>query len=103
MSDDLLGPAKKPPHRPWSTENALRHVLLHACPPDPATGQRSIMRLSKLLGVSDEAIFKWIRLNRIPPLQAAKVVDVSEGRVTLGTFTAFIFLENEDAVDANRE
>lgn len=97
MDDDLLGPpTKKRVGRPPSNNNALRGVLLKACPPDPDTGQRSVLILAGLMGLTTEALFKWIRLNKIPPLQAAKVVDVSKGRVTLHDFTPFIFLEDLD-------
>lgn len=92
--DDLLGPST-----PAATAdvNPLRAVLMRACPPDPATGQKSVLRLSKLMNLTDEAIFKWCRQQRIPPLMAARVVDLAEGRVTLADFSAFIFLENLDA------
>lgn len=92
--DDLLGPARTPSEQP---ENPLRQLILRACPPDPATGQRTIVRLARLMGLTDEALFKWIRQNRIPPVQAARIVDLAEGRVTIGDFSPFYLLENLDS------
>lgn len=97
--DDLLGPSTEE-----STESPLRQLMMLACPPHPKTGHKSIRRLASLMtseakpdGLVDEALFKWIRQNRIPPIQAARIVDLSEGRVTLGDFSPYYLLDNLDA------
>lgn len=69
----------------------LHRLLLEACPPNE-DGDRSITILAKALGMSSWGIFKWIRNGRIPPRQAANVVDVSQGKVTLHQFDPFIYL-----------
>ena len=69
----------------------LQDLLLAACPPDPVSGIKSIPILAEALGMSPWGVFKWIHASRIPPRQATRVVDLSESRVTLGDFSAFIY------------
>lgn len=69
----------------------LHDLLLRACPPN-AEGEKSITILSRKLKLSASAIHRWIKRNKIPPLRAKQVVDVSGGRVTLAQFSPFIYL-----------
>lgn len=98
--DDLLG---FPEPSNDNDDSPLRRLLMKACPPHPRTGQKSVKYLASLLtspekpdGLVDEAIYRWIRAGRIPPIQASRVVDVSKGRVTLTEFSPFIYFENHD-------
>lgn len=87
MDEDLIGPPLRKKRQPIS---ALHKLLVQAVPPN-------LTAVSAAVGLTDEAVYRWIRLNRIPPLPAARIVDASEGRVTLADFYPYIFLENHDA------
>ena len=100
---DLLGPPKSYPQkseryaRRFQKTDPLYKLLLLACPPHPTTGKPSIKHIAALLDIKTEAIYKWLTANRVPPLQAATLVDLADGRVTIGDFSPYIFLENLDA------
>ncbi len=69
----------------------LHDLLLKACPPDEH-GDVSIPRLAKLLDMSSWGIYKWIRQGSLPPSQVVRIVDVSQGRVSINDFSPFLFL-----------
>lgn len=69
----------------------LHDLLLSACPPNEA-GEKSITILADALGISAWSIHKWVQKGKIPPGRAVEVVDISEGRVTLGDFSPFIYV-----------
>lgn len=97
MSDDedLLGPRRRLGRPP--KPSSLRDLLILACPPDIAAVARALVTKGKEEGQTIESVYRWIRVNRIPPLQAARLVDASEGRTTLADFYPYIFFENLDA------
>lgn len=68
---------------------SLHKLLLEACP--PVDGVKSIEVLAKQLKVSPQALRKAIRRNSFSPRRAVKVVELSEGRVTLADFSPFIY------------
>lgn len=69
------------------------HRLLLVAVPVNEHGNKTILHLAKLLKVSKATIWRWIELERIPPDRAKKVVDLSEGRVSLDDFHRFVYPE----------
>lgn len=69
---------------------ALQGLLLTACPPDE-TGKSSIPALAKLLKVSNQYVYKWIDMNRVPPSFVTQLVDLGEGRVSFEDFHPYVF------------
>lgn len=71
----------------------LHRLLLKACPPNE-DNEKSITILAGKFKppLSTWAIHKWIKKGKIPPLRAAQVVDISEGRVSLAEFSPFIYV-----------
>lgn len=76
--------------KPEDAPNELQKLLLTAVPVNEH-GYKSILHLSKLLGVSRWAVQKWIIRGKIPPGRAAQIVDLSEGRVSLADFSRFVY------------
>ena len=77
-------------HDPEDAPNELQKLLLRAVPVNDH-GYKSILHLSKLLGISRWSVQKWIVNKKIPPGRAVQVVDLSEGRVSLADFSRFIY------------
>lgn len=77
-------------HDPQDAPSELQRLLLTAVPVN-VHGYKSIDHLARLMKISRWAIQKWIVNNRIPPQRAVQVVNLSEGRVSLGDFSRFIF------------
>lgn len=77
--------------RKYKELGPLQDLLIQACPPNER-GYKSIPVLAKALDMSYYGVYKWIQSGSIPPRAAMKVVEISEGRVTLNDFTPFIFL-----------
>jgi hypothetical protein len=71
----------------------LHDLLLHACPPNER-GEKSITVLAESFDppISAWAIHKWVQKGKIPPARAVEIVDLSEGRVTLASFSPFIYV-----------
>jgi hypothetical protein len=86
----LLGTPEGKEPRKYKELGELHNLLLRACPPDD-NGNRSIPVLAKHLEMSSWGVFKWIKNNRLPPRQAAKIVELSHGEVTLNDFIPYIF------------
>ena len=70
----------------------LHDLLLEACPPHPETGEKSIARMSQLIEMTPQGIYKWIDRGHVPPRKVTKIVELSEGRVTRDDFSAYVFL-----------
>lgn len=75
---------------PEDAPNELQKLLLRAVPVNDH-GYKSILHLSKLLGISRWSVQKWIVNKKIPPGRAVQVVDLSEGRVSLADFSRFVY------------
>lgn len=86
----LLGEPTHKDARKYKDLGPLHDLLLLACPPDDQ-GDRSIPILARHLEMSSWGVFKWIKNNKLPPRQAVKVVELSQGRVKLEDFTPYIF------------
>ena len=69
----------------------LHDLLLQACPPNDK-GESSITHLAELLGMSAWGIYKWIGAGKVPPAQVVRIVDVSQGRVSIADFSPYVFL-----------
>lgn len=69
----------------------LQTLLLTACPADGA-GQSSIPALAKRLEVSNQYVYKWIATNKVPPSYVSRIVELSNGRVSLSDFHPYVFV-----------
>jgi hypothetical protein len=88
--EELLGPVTDKKVRKYKELGPLHDLLLKACPPNEH-GERSIPILAKYLDMSSWGVFKWIKNNKLPPRQAMKIVELSEGKVTIDQFSPYIF------------
>lgn len=68
----------------------FQKLLLKAVPPNE-DGYKTIVHLAKLLGLSRWAVQKWIVKEKISPDRASQIVDLSEGRVSLGDFSRYYY------------
>lgn len=67
-----------------SKERTDLHELLILASPGDKKGVGTIRRtLAPALGVSYQYVFRWVQEKRIPPKYARKIVELSDGRVTL--------------------
>lgn len=82
----------------------LHQLLLRAAPTAEEAGmagknpqrqsnpnRRSITTLAAVLGLRTWTIYLWIKLGKVPPHWAKKIVDQSDGRVTLDEFHPFVY------------
>lgn len=80
----------------------LHDLLLKACPPhkrqkdgkyvpDP-NGTKSISILAQSLSLSPWAVHKWVKKGKVPPGQAARMVDNNPDEVSLADFSPFVYL-----------
>ena len=77
--------------RQKSEGNALKKLMVEACPPDAVTGAKSIPLLAKSVGVSKQALAHAMGRSTVTPALAQKIVDVADGRVSLSDLAPFIF------------
>lgn len=70
---------------------ALKKLMIEACPPDATTGAKSIPLLAKNIEVSKQALAHAMSKTTVTPSLAQKIVDVADGRVTLSDLAPFIF------------
>lgn len=68
----------------------LHEILLRAVPAN-AHGRKTILHLSKLMGVSKQVVWHWIKKDFLTPERAKQVVDLSEGRVSLDELHRFVY------------
>lgn len=69
----------------------LQELLVRACPADKKTGVKSVPNLARKMKLSPWAVYKWVKAGRIPPRRATQIVELAEGRVTLGDFSPFVY------------
>lgn len=69
----------------------LHDLMLRACPPDNETSVRSIPTLAKAMEYSSQALYKMIRKNKVSPEAARKIVQVSNGAVSLEDFHPYVY------------
>jgi hypothetical protein len=77
--DDLLGPSK--------TKRSLKDTLLSALPP----ANRSIPELARQLEITHQAIYKWLREEKLTPAMVKRIVELSDGRVNLHDFDPWVY------------
>lgn len=77
---------------PDQATNELHRLFLVAVP-ENSLGNKTITHYSELAGVSKAVIWKWIKNGRLPPAQARKLVEVSEGRVSLDQLHRFVYAD----------
>lgn len=68
----------------------LHDLLLKACRPD-SKGFRSIPVLASSLEISAYAVYKWVAAGKIPPGYVLKIVEMSDGTVSLEDFHQFVY------------
>jgi hypothetical protein len=68
----------------------LHDLLLTACPPDEE-GFKSIPILAAKLEMTAYGIYKWIKASKLPPEQAMRIVEMSEGRTKIEDFHVFVY------------
>jgi len=68
----------------------LHQILLKACPP-AKNGPGSIQTtLAPALKVTHQYVYRWIEEGRVPPKFVSKIVDASNGRVTVEELIPFV-------------
>lgn len=83
---------------PNTVENDLHRLLLRAVPTN-ALGNKTINHLATLIPCTRSAITKWIRLKRITPERAIRLVEIGKlgepfvegGRVTKEDLDPFVY------------
>lgn len=75
----------------------LHQLLVKCCPPDPTTGAQSITGLAEALTAADhptsrQALNAAVARGSINPRLASKIVDIADGRATIGDFSPFYLL-----------
>lgn len=62
------------------------HTMLLA-----GTNHISISELAKKIGVSGQAVYLWIRRNKIPPEHILKIIKLSKGHLGMEELTPYVF------------
>lgn len=75
---------------PDQAENDLHRLMLTAVPPNQL-GNKTITHFCELLDMSRSAVWKMIADRRLQPAVAKKIVEMSEGRVTLDQLHTFVY------------
>lgn len=75
---------------PEQADTDLHRILLTAVPADDKGG-KTIVHLAGVMGVSRASIWYWIKNQSLPAIRAAKVVEISEGRVSLDQLHRFVY------------
>ena len=73
---------KEPVIRRLTEGGPVQAILLKACPPN-TEGIKSITVLAEAMGMSPQAIYRWIENERIPQGKVKALVELSKGQVTL--------------------
>lgn len=68
----------------------LHDLLLKACPRSNSSSGSIPATLAPALGVSYQYIYRWIAEGRVPPKFVKKIVEVSDGRVTVEELVPFV-------------
>lgn len=75
---------------PEQATNDLHRLILVAVPPNKL-GNKTIMHFCDLLGMSRSAVWKMIKNLKVQPQTARKIVEISEGRVTIDQLHRFVY------------
>lgn len=76
--------------KPEDAESPLQVLLLRAVPKNQH-GHKTMLELSRILGVSKWAIRKWVNAEKIPPNRVVEIVRLSKGRVKQKDFDEFVY------------
>lgn len=68
----------------------LQGLLIRACPPDKFHF-RSIPLLAQALGISPQAIYKWIERDTVPAGWVRSLVELPGSELTLEDLTPYVF------------
>lgn len=68
----------------------LHDLMLKACPPNESK-MRSIPILAAAIEYTPQGLYKVIRKGKVMPTLAAKIVEVSQGEVTLEDFHPYVY------------
>lgn len=80
---------KEPIIRRLSEGGPLQDLLLKICPPNKE-GVKSITVLADAMGISSQAIYRWIDNKRIPSAKTKTLVKLAAGRVTLEEIVPYV-------------
>lgn len=72
----------------YLTENMPAQFLKPAW--QTGAGELSVPAVAHTLGMSSEAVYKWLRADRIPAKGAKALIEISEGRLTPQGFLEFL-------------
>lgn len=68
----------------------LHNLLLRACPRKDSAQGSIPATLAPALGISYQYIYRWISDGRVPAKYVTKILDASEGRVTMDELIPFV-------------
>lgn len=68
----------------------LHDLLLKACPPN-AQGIKSIPILADAMELTPYTIYKWIANGKVPPGQAVRITEISQGQVVRNDFDPYVY------------
>lgn len=80
---------KEPIIRRLSEGGPLQDLLLKICPPNNE-GVKSITVLADKMGISSQAIYRWIENKRVPSAKVKTLVKLAGGRVTLEEIVPYV-------------
>ena len=75
---------------PEDAASALGRLLLQVVPPD-ARGHKTFTHLAREMGVSRNAVCKWLTNQRVPAPRVKSLVTLSNGAVTVKEFEPFVY------------
>lgn len=84
-----MATTKQPIIRRLSEGGPLQDLLLKICPPNKE-GVKSITVLADKMGISSQAIYRWIENKRIPSSKAKVLAKLAGGRVTLEEIVEYV-------------
>lgn len=84
-----MATTKQPIIRRLSEGGPLQDLLLKICPPNKE-GIKSITVLADKMGISSQAIYRWIENKRIPSSKAKVLAKLAGGRATLEEIVEYV-------------
>lgn len=95
MTATTATPVRGRPRLPASTgephyESALFKFVESRLPHYVVRGRLSVNKLASDIELSAQSVYKWFRTNRITPAGAQKLVNVSQGRMSLTDLVPYL-------------
>lgn len=84
-----MSTTKQPIIRRLSEGGPLQDLLLKICPPNKE-GIKSITVLADKMGISSQAIYRWIENKRIPSSKAKVLAKLAGDRATLEEIVEYV-------------